>query len=152
MFNVIEEKKESVFAKTFLDRVYYYLKRFQRNLVFKQLDPQPEDINKLESVVLNDITPMNIIIPMDIYCEVMKYQYFDVNKNKFVGKVLKCYRLFAKANEEVVNECLKEVLSHEMIIPLVTPTYVSESFSRLYLVHAYIDTIVELVKKKKCNV
>ena len=54
MFNVIEEKKESVFAKTFLDRVYYYLKRFQRNLVFKQLDPQPEDINKLESVVLND--------------------------------------------------------------------------------------------------
>ena len=98
---MLEEKKEAIFVKTFLDKVYYFLNKYRKNLIFKRLDPKPEDIVRLECV---DISYAII----DIYCEEIKYQYFDLNKDKFIGKVFKCYRLFSKPNKDLpITECLK---------------------------------------------
>lgn len=141
---MLEEKKEAIFVKTFLDKVYYFLNKYRKNLIFKRLDPKPEDIVRLECV---DISYAII----DIYCEEIKYQYFDLNKDKFIGKVFKCYRLFSKPNKDLpITECLQRTLDEELIIPVVTPTYINNKFSRLYLLHAYVDLITEKLKLNQC--
>lgn len=81
----------------------------------------------------------------EIHCKEINYCYSFSNK-LFSSRVYVLYALYGTSSKNA-PEKLKNILNRKVYIPRLSPWFIPWNMSKFYIVEAYLDTIISVLKE-----